>query len=62
MAPVCRALGELGERLSRRETGANAYLSIAFPRMLYRLAGQLGWRQQIRRNGGRAADLGQRPQ
>lgn len=62
MGPVCRALGELGERLSRRETGANAYLSIAFPRMLYRLAGQLGWRQQIRRNGGRAADLGQRPQ
>ena len=62
MAPVCQALAGLWERISRGESGENQYCSIAFPRFLYRLAGQMGWRQKIRRNGGQAKDLDRRPE
>ena len=33
-------------------------VSIAFPRFLYKMAAQLGWRQMIKENGGKVKDLG----
>ena len=36
------------------------FISPAFPRRLYILAAQIGWRQQIRRNGLKVRDLGKR--
>ena len=62
MVPICRALAGLGERIARGEGGENQYCTVAFPRFLYRLAGQMGWRQGIRQNGGRAKDLGRQPE
>lgn len=40
----------------------NQYVSVAFPRFLYKLAAQLGWRQMVKASGGRARDLGKRPE
>ena len=49
MAPVLRALRELGERIAGGEAGENRYLTIAFPRFLYQMAAQLGWRRRIKK-------------
>lgn len=59
--PVERALDDLAERILRREAMGNRYLSVAFPRFLYKLTAQMGWRQQIKANGGKPRDLGNRP-
>lgn len=61
-APVYRALTALGERAARRETGKDLFCSIAFPRFLYQMAAQLGWRKKIRAAGGRTKDLGLCPE
>ena len=47
---------DLGERQEDR------YVSVAFPRFLYKMAGQMGWRQMIKANGGKAKDLGRQPE
>ncbi len=57
-APVDQELESLAEQILRCETKANRYVSVALPRFLYRLAAQMGWRQMIRANGGKAKDLG----
>ena len=62
MASVRRALRGLAGRIAGGEAGENRYLTIAFPRFLYRMAAQLGWRRRIKANGGRARDLGRCPQ
>lgn len=60
-APVKQVLSKLAEKISRREVQENVYVSIAFPRLLYKLAAQTGWRQMIKANGGQAKDLNNRP-
>ncbi len=40
----------------------NQYVSVAFPRFLYKLAAQMGWRQMMKASGGKARDLGRRPE
>ena len=57
-APVNKELEELADQILRCRTQENRYVSVAFPRFLYRMAAQMGWRQQIRANGGKAGDLG----
>lgn len=61
-APIDMALSELADRLLRREARENSYVSVAFPRFLYKLAAQSGWRKAIRANGGSTKDLGKRPE
>ena len=58
--PVEKALGAMADTILRLETQDNCYVSIAFPRFLYKMAAQMGWRQWIRANGGRRKDLGTR--
>lgn len=60
-APVEKALELMAEKVLKKETQENRYVSAAFPRYLYKMAAQTGWRQMIRANGGRAKDLGKRP-
>lgn len=60
-APVEKALELMAEKVLEKETQENRYVSVAFPRYLYKMAAQTGWRQMIRANGGRAKDLGKRP-
>lgn len=61
-APVEHALKGMAEKILKKEKQENVYVSVAFPRRLYKMAAQMGWRQMIKANGGKAADLGKRPQ
>lgn len=68
--PIERALKALAETIcmshaqkdQHQQTAENQYVSVAFPRFLYKLAAQMGWRQMMKANGGRARDLGRRPE
>lgn len=61
-APVHAALKTLAEKILASESLENQYVSVAFPRFLYKVAAQTGWRQMIRANGGKAWDLKKRPE
>ena len=56
-APIDRALQAMADNIRRQEIQQNCYASVAFPRFLYKMAAQMGWRQMFRANGGRAKDL-----
>lgn len=60
-APIIRTFTALSETILQAGTTDNQYISVAFPRFLYKIAAQSGWRQSIRRNGGKARDLGNKP-
>lgn len=58
--PINHALSLLAEKILTSDTTENSYVSVAFPRLLYKMAAQFGWRQLIRANGGKAKDLGKK--
>lgn len=60
--PIDKALNALAEVICAGQTRENQYVSVAFPRFLYKLAAQMGWRQMVRAGGGKARDLGKRPE
>lgn len=59
--PIEKALAVLAGGILQKEARENQYVSVAFPRFLYRLAAQTGWRQMIKANGGKRKDLGKIP-
>lgn len=56
-APIDKALAELSDVILKRQIQENNYVSVAFPRFLYKMGAQMGWRQMIKANGGKAKDL-----
>lgn len=60
--PVEKALKVLTDAICAGQTRENQYVSVAFPRFLYKLAAQTGWRQMMKANGGKTRDLGKRPE
>ena len=56
-APIEKGLAELADIILKKEVQKNKYVSVAFPRCLYKMAAQLGWRQMIKKNGGKVKDL-----
>ena len=60
MGPVEAALRELAGNIASGSAQEKKYVTVAVPRLLYKLAGEMGWRKQIKSNGGRARDLGKR--
>ena len=48
---------ELANAILKKKTRDNEYVSVAMPRFLYQMGAQMGWRQQIRANGGKVRDL-----
>lgn len=56
-APIDKALASLSEVILKKEAQDNQYVSVAFPRFLYKLGAQMGWRQMIKANGGKVKDL-----
>ena len=60
-APIDRALAELSDAILKREIQENKYVSIAFPRSLYKMQAQMRWRRMIKANGGKVKDLGNIP-
>ncbi len=61
-APIDKALTSLSELILKNESQDNQYVSVAFPRFLYKLGAQMGWRQMIKANGGKVKDLKKRPE
>jgi len=61
-APIDKALASLSELILKKDSQDNQYVSVAFPRFLYKLGAQMGWRQMIKANGGKAGDLKKRPE
>lgn len=51
------ALYTLSDWISHKETGENICFSPNFPRILYKLAGEMGWRQAVKNNGLSRRDL-----
>lgn len=58
--PINKELERFAAQILRCGTQGNRYVSVAFPRFLYRMGAQMGWRQMIKANGGKAKDLGRR--
>lgn len=61
-APIDKALEVLVDTMLEHKTQENNYVSVAFPRIFYKMGAQMGWRQMIKANGGKAKDLGSRPE
>lgn len=60
-APIDKALETFADTILKKEVQENNYVSVAFPRFLYKIGAQIGWRQMIKANGGKARDLGKTP-
>ena len=61
-APIDKAFRILAEQVLNHVSVENVYVSVAFPRAMYKMAAQMGWRQLIKANGGKASDLGKQPE
>lgn len=61
-APIDKALENLADTILNREVQENNYVSVAFPRFLYKMGAQIGWRKMIKANGGKVKDLGKIPE
>ena len=61
-APIDKALETFSEIILSKAVHENYYVSVAFPRFLYRMGAQIGWRQMIKANGGKTKDLGKIPE
>ena len=58
---LTHALNTLSDRISRQEAGENICFSPNFPRFLYKMAGEMGWRQAVKNNGLKTQDLWNKP-
>lgn len=58
--PVEKELQLMAEHILQMQTNDNQYVSVAFPRFLYKMAAQFGWRRLIKENGGHGKDLSKR--
>lgn len=56
-APIDKALAELSGVILKKQVRENIYVSVAFPRFLYKMGAQMGWRQMMKANGGKVKDL-----
>ena len=57
---LAAALHTLRDHIENRTAAENLYVSVDFPRWLYKLAAETGWKQQIKKNGGKPKDLDRR--
>lgn len=55
--PINKALQNMSVHILQSEIQENQFVSVTFPRFLYKMAAQIGWRQLIRSNGGKIKDL-----
>lgn len=51
------AMSTLSDRISHQESGADICFSPNFPRFLYKMAAEMGWRQAVKNNGLARRDL-----
>lgn len=51
------ALHTLREHIENKTSAENLYISVDFPRCLYKIGAEMGWKQMIKKNGGKPKDL-----
>jgi multimeric flavodoxin WrbA len=51
------ALDTLAENILNRSSAENVYTAPGFPRFLYKMAAEMGWRQQVKANGMKTKNL-----
>lgn len=56
-APIDKSIAELADVILKKQVRENIYVSVAFPRFLYKMGAEIGWRQMIKANGGKVKDL-----
>lgn len=56
-APINKTLQNMSKSILQSKTQDNQFVTVAFPRFLYKMAAQIGWRRLIRVNGGKIKDL-----
>lgn len=56
-APIDKMLKHFAEKIMKQEIQKNQYVSVGMSRFMYKLCAQIGWRQLIRKNGGKIKDL-----
>lgn len=61
-APVDKVICVIADIIIHKQTQENSYVSVAFPRVLYKFMAQMGWRQMMKGNGGKVKDLGKQPE
>ncbi len=61
-APIDKALADFSDIILKKKVQENHYVSVAFPRFLYKMGAQIGWRQMMKANGGKSKDLGRIPE
>jgi len=54
------ALKSLVDNISTKSQADNIFVSMNFPRIMYKLIGEFGWRQEIKKNGFKVKDLSRR--
>jgi len=59
-ATLGKAYTVLAAAIESRTTKENIYISIAFPRLFYKFAAEIGWKKQIKLNGFSSKDLDRR--
>ncbi len=60
-APIDKALAAFSDIILKKKVQENNYVSVAYPRFLYKMGGQIGWRKMMKANGGKRKDLGKIP-
>lgn len=54
---LSKALNAIASSITTSTTAENVFISPSFPRFAYKLAAEMGWRQQIKANGLKPKDL-----
>lgn len=57
MKQIVLSLAHMKDMILYKKARNNIYISPGFPRFAYKLTAQLGWRQEIRRNGMKAKEI-----
>lgn len=57
---VVKALGKMAENAASGKGGENIYVSIGLPRPMYKMAAEMNWRKDLRKNGLKTSDLTRR--
>lgn len=57
MKSIMVAIRQMSIQILKKESAKNLYVNANFPRILYKMAAEMGWRQQIKANGLKRKDL-----
>ncbi len=60
IAPVWKELEKMCVDIETKRIGENCFTQIKFPRFLYKMGGQMGWKKMIKKNNLKVSDLNKR--